>query len=208
MSSRSNRLTGLALTGALLTAFVLPASVGAAEAQATDVEFFYRYEQVATANWTTTQDCGDGTTSETLVSVIGGLEFETPDLGDVNRFVTVRLLSFETCDGELLSETLTGTGAYTGSHTLRRARITGVLALDNGDKVNVRVRWTGHGPIDKDVNVTKFPGFRGVFTSREREATAHGRVVIDGINLIEGQPSDRGSIETLEDKNITFSTGA
>ena len=100
----------------------------------------------------------------------------------------------------------TGPADYNGRLSLKRAWVNGTVTLRNGDGATVDLYWRGSGPIDKTVNRTKFPGFRGVFTSRERDAVAMGSVVVNGASLISGR-SESGSIETLEDKNITFGIG-
>ena len=57
----------LVLCGALL----VPASAAAA------TETFHRFEANATANYVVTQDCGDGTSAQMRVTVIGGHEEES-----------------------------------------------------------------------------------------------------------------------------------
>src|SRR5688500_298740 len=93
---------------AILSGGALPASVGAAE-------ICYRFEENATANWRVVEQCSDATTSTTLVTVSGGLEFESPDLTDVNQFVTLRVRNFATCDGVFINDFGTGQAQYEGS---------------------------------------------------------------------------------------------
>jgi hypothetical protein len=59
------------LVFALLGVLAVPASAGAA------VETFHRFEAVATANYTVVEQCADGRTVQTRVTVIGGHEEES-----------------------------------------------------------------------------------------------------------------------------------
>ena len=60
----------------------------------------------------------------------------------------------------------------------------------------------GTGGLETSVNDTTFPGFVGIFTSKEREATATGTVVVDGETLVSGLARS-ADIETLEERNTT-----
>jgi hypothetical protein len=185
--------------GVLLISALAPASVSAAS------ETFYRFEEVATANWRIEEVCADGSISTSFISVIGGLEFESPDLSEVNEFVTVRIRNFQTCEGEFINEFGTGPAEYTGSSSLREARVTGTVTLRSGEEAQIDVSWVATGALETTINKTNFSGFSGIFTGKEREAVGTGSVIVDGENLISG-PSVSGSIETLEDRNITTSS--
>ena len=50
-----------------------------------------------------TEQCPDGTTATTRVTVIAGREFESPDLDDVNTFATVLIRGFD-CEGNLIND--------------------------------------------------------------------------------------------------------
>jgi hypothetical protein len=198
-STRGRRYTValISIIAALALALPLPAAARG--------ETFYRFEENATANWTMVEQCADGTTSTTRVTVMGGREFESPDLDDVNEFVTVRIRNFSTCDGEFVNEFGTGPAQYTGSQSLQTAHVSGTVILRSGEEAAIDVSWEGTGPLETDVNQTQFRGFSGVFTSKERQAVATGSVSVDGEDLVPG-PSESASIETLEDRNRT--TGA
>ena len=197
MGTRSKRvLARVMIMGALVTALALPLATAHA------AETFYRFEEVAQANWTVEQDCGDGTSATYSVSVFGGLEFESPDLDDVNEFVTVRIRSFADCDGEFVNEFGTGSADYDSSPSLRQASVAGTVTLRSGDQATIDVTWTATGPLQTNVNTTRFPGFSGVFIGREREAAATGTVTVGGDVLVDG-PAQSATIETLEDRNIS-----
>lgn len=198
MRGFSSRLRACVIALAAVALLAASSAVAAAET-------FFRFEEEATANWKIVEDCGDGTTSTTFVSVIGGVEFESPNLDDRDEFVTVRILNFRTCEGEFVNEFGTGPATYTGSSSLQEASVSGTVTLRSGDTATIDVSWEATGPLETNVNQTQFPGFAGTFTSKERDAVATGSVIVDGENLISG-PSLSGSLETLEDRNI--STGA
>ena len=168
------------------------------------VEKFYRFEEVATAQWRTVEECADGTTSTTFVSVIGGLEFESPDVDDVNEFVTLRFLNFGTCEGGFINEFGTGPAEFTASPSLQQASVVGTVTLRSGEQADINVTWHATSSMETTVNTTQFTGFVGVFTGQERDAVATGSVVVDGENLISG-PSVSARIETLEDRNLRTS---
>ena len=172
-------------------------------AWASAVDTFVRFEENAEANWVVAEHCGDGTTAQLFVSVIGGREFESPDLDDVNTFATVRIQGFD-CEGNFVNDRASGPATYTGSSSLQEAHLTGtVTSTRTGAVFDVDVTWEGTGGLETSVNNTTFPGFVGIFTSKEREATATGTVVVDGETLVSG-PAQSADIETLEDRNTTL----
>ncbi|MDQ4133142.1 MAG: hypothetical protein M3179_08065 [Actinomycetota bacterium] len=166
------------------------------------VETFTRFEEEATANWVVTEQCPDGTVAVTRVTVIAGREFESPDLDDVNTFATVLIRGFD-CEGNFISARGSGPVTYTSSPSLMHARVTGTVPLSNDTEATIDVSWQGTGGIETTVNQTRFDGFVGIFTSKERDAVASGTVVVDGVTLVSGA-SQSAQIETLEDRNVTL----
>ena len=179
----------------LLAAGALLASTPASAA----VDTFRRFEENATANWTVTEACPDGSQAPTRVTVIAGREFESPDLDDVNTFATVLIRGFD-CDFNLVDDRGSGPITYTSSPSRREARVTGTVPLRSGSAATIDVTWEGTGGVETTVNTTRFDGFVGIFTSKLREAEATGTVVVDGQTLVAG-PADSAQIETLEDRN-------
>jgi hypothetical protein len=184
----------LALLFALVGALVVAASASAAET-------FNRFEANATANYVVEETCADGSTVQTLVTVIGGHEQESENgvttLDD--EFLTVLLRGFD-CDGNLINDRGFGTGEFTYTLSLNRASVTGTLTTREGRSVAVDMDWEATGPLDVEHNVTKFPGFSGHFTGKRRDAAATGTVVVDGETLVDGTTTN-AEIETLEDRN-------
>lgn len=166
------------------------------------VETFVRFEENATANWLVIEECPDGTTAQTRVTVIAGREFESPDLDDVNTFATVLIRGFE-CDGNLINDRGSGPVTYTSSPSLMEAHVTGTVPLRSGALASIDVTWEGTGGIETTVNQTQFEGFVGIFTSKTRDAIASGTIAVDGVTLVSG-PSLSAEIETLEDRNKTL----
>ena len=189
------------LRGCVVAVTAVVGLLAMSSSAAAAAETFYRFEENATANWTIVETCADGSTSTTRVSVIGGVEYESPNLDDRNEFVTVRILNFRTCEGEFVNEFGTGPATYTSSPSLQTASVSGTVTLRSGETATIDVTWEGTGPLETNVNHTQFPGFSGTFTSKERKAVATGSVIVGGENLISG-PSQSGTIETLEDRNV------
>ena len=169
-----------------------------------DVDRFIRFEENATANWLVTEDCGDGRTAQTRVTVIAGRELESPDLDDVNTFATVLIRGFD-CEGNLVNDRGSGPATYTSSPSLTEAQVTGTIPLRSGSVATIDVTWEGTGALETTVNHSRFDGFVGIFTSKQRDAVATGTVVVDGVTLVSG-PSQSADIETLEDRNTTLPT--
>jgi hypothetical protein len=171
-------------------------------AAAAQAEVFHRFEAEATANFTVTEPCADGSTSRLLVTVIGGIEEETGE--PASEFVTV-LIRGTGCDGVFVNDRGSGPAEFSFSPSLQEAGVTGTITTRDGREVTVDVRWEGAGKLETTSNATVFPGFAGQFRGAERDATATGTVVVDGELLVDGS-TDNASIETLEDTNVT--TGA
>jgi hypothetical protein len=203
MSSRSSgRPRGYTIAFLALAAAVLvPASATAA------TETFHRFEAVATANYIVTEDCGDGTSAQTRVTVIGGHEEES-ESGVTTRdsdFLTVLLRGFD-CEGSLVNDRGSGPADFTFSPSLQEAGVAGTITTRDGRSVTVDMSWEGTGPLETTSNTTTFPGFTGHFKGKRRDAVATGTVVVDGETLVDGSTTN-AEIETLEDKNTTTGQG-
>lgn len=196
-SSRCLRWAELFIV-ALLAALVVPASATAA------VETFHRFEAVATANYTVTEQCADGSTVITRVTVIGGHEEESESGVTTldSDFLTVLIRGFD-CAGNLVNDPGFGPAEFEFSPSLQTASVTGTITTRDGRSVTADVDWEGTGPIEATSNTTTFPGFTGHFQGMRRDAVATGTVVVDGETLVEGSTTN-AEIETLEDTNTTI----
>jgi hypothetical protein len=166
------------------------------------VETFHRFEVDATANYTITQTCADGSTVTTRVQVIAGHEDEA-ELGEAtldHDFLTVRIFGFD-CAG-FVNDFGTGDAEFTFSPSLQTAAVTGTVTTRDGREVAVDMAWDGTGPIEVTNNTTHFKGFTGHFQGKRRDAVATGTVVVDGAPLVEGSTTN-AELETLEDTNIS-----
>jgi len=197
MLSRSLR-AALLLT--VLAALVAPAAAVAA------TQIFHRFEADATANFTVTQTCADGSTVQQRVTVIGGHEEESENGTTTldSDFVTLLIRGFD-CEGNFVNDRGSGPAEFTLSPSLQTATVEGTVVLRSGSVATVDVTFEGTGELRTTSNTTTFPGFTGHFVARERDAVATGTVVVDGETLVDGSTTN-ASIETLEDTNI--STGA
>jgi hypothetical protein len=198
MARKSSRVrTGLIAFLVLLGALVIPTAATA------EVEIFHRFEAVATANFTVDEICDDGRTSRTLVQVIGGHEEESesrvPTLD--SDFLTVRILNFRDCEGNLVNDRGSGPAEFTFSPSLQTATVTGTITTRDGRSVTADIAWTGTGPIEVTNNTTIFEGFTGHFQGMVRDADASGTVTVNGETLVDGSTAN-AEIETLEDTNI------
>jgi hypothetical protein len=197
-SRRSLRFRFAIAVLALLGALLVPASAAAA------VETFHSLDVEATANYTISDQCADGSTRVLLVTVIGGHEEESVN-GETTRdedFLTV-LLRGQTCDEPFVFVRATeGTAEFAYSPSLQTASVTGTVT-GGGRVISVDMSWEGTGPMEVTQNVTQFPGFVGHFTGQERDAAATGTVVVDGETVVDGATT-RAQLETLEDNNITM----
>jgi hypothetical protein len=202
MSTTSSRRVRpyLVLSLALLAGLLIPAAATAA------VETFHRFEAVATANYIVTQQCTDGSTVQTRVTVLGGHEEESESGVTTldSDFLTVFIRGFD-CAGNFISDSGSGPAEFTFSPSLQEASVNGTITTRQGRSVTADVNWEGTGAIEATSNTTTFPGFTGHFQSRRRDAVATGTVVVNGETLVNG-PTSNAEIETLEDTNTT--TGA
>ncbi|MDQ4097374.1 MAG: hypothetical protein M3144_05835 [Actinomycetota bacterium] len=190
---RRPRLWVLALLGMV----AMPGSASAA------VETFHRFEAVATANYTVTRQCPDGSTVQVRVTVIGGHEEESESGVSTldSDFLTVLIRGFD-CDGNFVNDRGSGPADFEFSPSLQTASVEGAITTRDGSSVTVDMTWEGTGKVETTSNTTTFPGFTGHFTSHRRDAVATGTVVVDGETLVAGSTAN-AEIETLEDKNIS-----
>jgi hypothetical protein len=191
----SRRYATVALV--LLAALALPAAASA------KTETFHRFEAEATANYVVTEDCGDGSTAETRVTVIGGHEEESQSGATTldSDFLTVLLRGFD-CEGNFVSDRGSGPADFTFSPSLQSAAVAGTITTRLGRTVTVDMTWDGTGPLESTSNTTTFPGFHGHFKGKRRDAVATGTVVVDGETIVDGSTTN-AEIETLEDTNTT-----
>jgi hypothetical protein len=195
-SSRASRTSVIALL-VLLGALAIPAAATA------EVEIFHRFEAVATANFTVSEICDDGRTSQTLVQVIGGHEEESESGVTTldSDFLTVRILNFRDCEGNFINDRGSGPAEFTFSPSLQNATVTGTITTRDGRTVTANVAWEGTSPIEVTNNTTIFEGFTGHFQGKLRDAVASGTVSVDGETLVNGSTTN-AELETLEDTNI------
>jgi hypothetical protein len=195
-SSRASRACVIAFL-VLIGALAIPAAATA------EVEIFHRFEAVATANYTITEICDDGSTSQTLVQVIGGHEEESESGVTTldSDFLNVRTLNFSDCEGNFINDRGFGPAEFTFSPSLQVATVTGTIMTRDGRSVAADIAWEGTGPIEATNNTTIFEGFTGHFQGMFRDADASGTVIVNGETLVDGSTTN-AEIETLEDTNI------
>ena len=192
--SRTFVIALLVLLGTLL----VPAAATAA------AETFHRFEVDATANYTITETCPDGSISTTLVNVIAGHEEEQENRVSTldNDFLNVRLLNFRDCEGNFVNDFGFGPAEFTFSPALQEAAVSGtVTTVRGGRTVAVNLTWSATGPLEVTNNTTTFEGFTGHFQGQRRDAVATGTVVVNGQTLVNGATTN-AELETLEDTNI------
>jgi hypothetical protein len=184
---------------AVLGVLAVPASASAA------VETFHRFEAIATANYTVVEQCADGRTAQTRVTVIGGHEEESESGVTTldSDFLTVLIRGFD-CAGNFINDRGSGPAEFAFSPSLQEASVAGTITTRDGRSVTVDMSWEGTGEMETTSNTTTFPGFTGHFKGKRRDAVATGTVVVNGETLIDGSTSN-AEIETLEDNNISHS---
>ena len=185
----------------LLAALAVPAAATAA------VETFHRFEAVATANYTVTEQCADGSTATQRVTVIGGHEEESESGVTTldSDFLTVLIRGLD-CEGNFVNDRGSGPAEFEFSPSLQTASVTGTITTREGRTVTVDMAWEGTGPVEATSNTTTFPGFTGHFQGKRRDAVATGTVVVNGETLVDGSTTN-AEIETLEDTNTTTGAG-
>jgi hypothetical protein len=164
----------------LIVTFAVGAlSVSSPSSAATKSRFF---EETAQAFWTVPHECSDGSTVPATLLVESTRDFFSPDTEDQNPTARVQYLAV--CpDGTsygwagFLPATITSAPNLKSVHAAGSGTVrdnVGVL-----HQVTFDVTWTGVGPLTSTVNG---PGS----TSKERQATATGRVTFDGDVLVDG----------------------
>jgi hypothetical protein len=188
--SRSFVVAFLVLVGALL----VPVATAS-------LETFHRFEVDATANYTITQTCADGSTVTTRVQVIAGHEDEAESGVSTldHDFLTIRIFGFD-CAG-FVNDFGTGDAEFTFSPSLQTAAVTATVTTRDGRSVAVDMSWEGTGEIEVTNNMTTFEGFTGHFQGKVRDAVATGTVLVNGAVLVDGSTTN-AELETLEDTNI------
>jgi hypothetical protein len=185
---------------------VVLASLAVPAPAVADTQTFHRFEAIATANYVVTEQCGNGSTVQTRVTVIGGHEEESQS-GETtldSDFLTVLIRGFD-CEGNFVNDRGSGPAEFAFSPSLQEASVQGTVTMRSGRAVTVEMTWEGTGPIEATSNTTTFPGFTGHFQGKRRDAIATGTVVVNGDVLVDGTTTN-AEIETLEDRNTT--TGA
>jgi hypothetical protein len=106
----------------VLGGLAMPASAAGA------VQTFHRFEALATANYTVTEQCADGSAAATRVTVIGGHEEES-ESGTTTLdgdFVTVLIRGFD-CEGNLINDRGSGPAEFGFSPSLQTASVAGTI---------------------------------------------------------------------------------
>jgi hypothetical protein len=142
------------------------------------------FEETASAFWAVPHECADGSTVQGTLLVLSTRDFEAPDTEDPDPTARVQFLAV--CpDGTSFSWAApTAPATITSDENLKSVTAAGSgLARDNLGgtyQVSFDVTWTGVGPLETTVNG---PGSK----RQQREATATGQVVFDGVVLVDGE---------------------
>jgi hypothetical protein len=186
----------------LIAAAVALGGLAVPASAAADVETFHRFEALATANYTVSEQCADGSTAVMRVTVIGGHEEESQSGTTTldSDFLTVLIRGID-CEGNFVNDRGSGPADFTFSPSLQTASVAGMITTSGGRSVSVDMSWEGTGEIESTSNTTTFPGFTGHFKGKRRDAVATGTVVVNGETLVDGSTTN-AEIETLEDTNI------
>jgi hypothetical protein len=148
------------------------------------------------------EQCADGSTAVTRVTVIGGHEEES-DSGTTtldSDFLTVLIRGLD-CARTFVNDRGSAPAEFSFSPSLQTASVAGTVTTSGGRTVTANVRWEGTGPIESTNNTTTFPGFAGHFQGKRRDAVATGTVVVNGTTLVSGSTTN-AEIDMLEDTNI------
>src|SRR5918999_1612675 len=84
-----------------------------------------------------------------------------------DEFVTVLIRRID-CDFNQTFIRASGPAEFTYSPSLGEASVSGALVTNDGRTIEVDMTWEGVGGVETTTNTTTFPGFHGVFQSRER----------------------------------------
>jgi hypothetical protein len=142
------------------------------------------FEETAEAFWAVPHQCADGSIVQGTLLVRSTRDFEAPDTEDPEPTARVQFLAV--CpDGTSFSWAApTAPATITSDENLKSVTAAGSgVARDNlggTHQVSFDVTWTGVGPVETTVNG---PGSK----RQQREATATGRVVFDGVVLVDGE---------------------
>jgi hypothetical protein len=177
MSSGRRRWVAVSLAAVAAVLAISPAAVSAADK-------FRFFEETAEAFWAVPHECADGSTVQATLLVRSTRDFESPETEDPDPTARVQFLAV--CpDGTSFSWAApTAPATITSTDNLKSVTAAGSgIARDNlggTHQVSFDVAWTGVGPLETTVNG---PGS----TRKQRTATATGRVMFDGVVLVDGQ---------------------
>jgi hypothetical protein len=140
------------------------------------------FEETASAFWAVPHECSDGSTVQGTLLVQSTRDFESPDREDADP--TVRVQFQAVCpDGTSFSWAGIIPATITSTENLKSVTASGSgIVRDNlggTHEVSFDVTWTGTGPLQTTVNTA---GSK----RQQREATATGEVVFDGVVLVDG----------------------
>jgi hypothetical protein len=140
------------------------------------------FEETAQAFWEVPHRCSDGSTVPATLLVKSTRDYSAPDTEDLDPTVRVQYLAV--CpDGTsyswigLLPATISSEPNLKRVHASGSGTVRDILGVTH--QVTFDVTWTAVGPLVSTVNG---PGS----TSKERQATATGRVTFDGQVLVDG----------------------
>jgi hypothetical protein len=141
------------------------------------------FEETASAFWAVPHQCADGSTVQGTLLVQPTRDFESPDTEDPDP--TARLQFLAVCpDGTSFSWGAIVPATITSTENLKSLTAAGAgVARDNlggTHQVSFNVTWTGVGPLETTVNTA---GSK----RQQREATATGQVIFDGVVLVDGE---------------------
>jgi len=141
------------------------------------------FEETAEAFWAVPHQCADGSIVQATLLVRSTRDFEAPDTEDPDPTARVQFLAV--CpDGTSFSWAAPAAPAtITSAENLKSVTAAGTgIARDilgGTHEVSFDVTWTGVGPVETTVNG---PGSK----RQQREATATGQVIFDGVVLVDG----------------------
>jgi hypothetical protein len=140
------------------------------------------FEETASAFWAVPHECSDGSTVQGTLLVRSTRDFESPEREDADP--TVRVQFQAVCpDGSSFSWAGIIPATITSTENLKSVTASGSgIVRDNlggTHEVSFDVTWTGVGPLETTVNTA---GSK----RQQREATATGEVIFDGVVLVDG----------------------
>ena len=142
------------------------------------------FEETAEAFWAVPHECADGSIVQGTLLVRSTRDFESPDTEDPDPTVRVQFLAVCPNGSSFSWAAPTASATITSTANLKSVTATGSgIASDNlggTHRVSFDVTWTAVGPLETTVNG---PGSK----RQQREATATGQVVFDGVVLVNGE---------------------